>query len=70
MSYLKQLFTIIIAFFTADEEIVGLHIYDFVQALVKPFVFAYVCGTYVYEFKTTLVQMIEPKTPDFSTEFK
>ncbi len=70
MTYIKQLFTIIAAFFAADEELLGLHVYNFVQALVKPLVFIYVCGVYAAEYKTKLVQMIEPKTPDFSIALK
>lgn len=48
-----------------DEELLGVYLEDFARTVVKPFVFAYVCGLYAGEMKTKFVTLIEPKTPDF-----
>ena len=49
-------FLIAVVLFLRDEDILGLRIEETVKAIAKPFVFAYVCGSYVAEFPA--VQML------------
>lgn len=49
-----------------DEETLAVNLQLIAMEVIKPFVFAFVCGTYVKEYTDKLVQLIEPKTPDFS----
>ena len=50
-----------------DEETLGLHFGLIATTVVKPFVFAYVCGEYVAHYAHSFERLIEPKTPEFKT---
>lgn len=65
MDRLKQLLITVLAVI-ADEELLGMYLEDVARTVVKPFVFAYVCGTIAVEHKNRIVKLIEPKTPNFS----
>ena len=65
MNRLRDLLIAVLAVI-GDEELLGMYLEEIVHRVINPIVYVYVLGTYAAEYKNTIVQMIEPKTPDFS----
>jgi len=49
-----------------DEDVLAIHLETIAKQIIKPFVAAYVLGTYANEMKGKIVQAIEPKTPEWN----
>lgn len=49
-----------------DEDNLAINLQLIAEKIVRPFVFAYVCGTYAADYKDAIVKRIEPKTPEWN----
>ena len=67
----KTILKTIIAFIATnilDEDNLAINLQIFAEKIVRPFVFAYVCGTYAKDFKDAVVERITPELPTYELQ--
>lgn len=65
MEFIKTIWLAIVSFYKTEDEMIGLHLEDFVKMILKPFIVTYVLGTYANEYKCKFVNAISPELPSF-----
>ena len=53
-----------------DEDVLALHIEDFVRTLAKVYAFGVVCGEYAADYAKRLEDLISPQLPEWNSEIK